>query len=484
MTQKDASQVEAFCKASNSDRGINAMIHLAQSDERCQASHTELDCHPFLLNCENGTLDLAIGELRAHDPADRLTQLAPVTFDRTADCPKWRGTVDLIFERNAELIRYVQAILAYCLSGDVSEHVLPIGIGGGENGKSTVWHVLLSILGPDYAMLANESLLMGEREGPPTEKAALFGKRFVPISEPERGAKLRESRVKELTGDSTITARRMKEDFWSFTRTHKFFLASNYLPKVAGTDNGIWRRLKVVPFNVKLSDVTTPVKGFEQLLVREESSGILNWLLEGFQDWQRHGFVEPEIVKQATGNYRSDSDPLGEWLADFCAAEPGAVALASEVFKSFDNWQEQQGIGERFRWSQTRFGTELAARFPKEKPTSGPFRKQVIYQGLRILTQSENTPENGDFFDLPPVAPSHPVNSIENRFPASQWDNRGQLGAEAESTPVLSSQKVLPSDPPKHVLRCKCGADVACTEWMGWLGGHCECGKVVKERKQ
>lgn len=398
MSQKEAASVETFCKASNSDRGIGAMIHLAASDDRIQCDHRELDAKPYLLNCENATVELGSGLYHRHDPADRLTQLAPVVFDPTAKCPKWLDTMGLIFRNDPDLIRYVQTLLGYCVSGDIGEHILPIAIGGGANGKSTVWHVVSSILGTDYAMLANESLLLGDGQGHPTDKAALHGKRFVPISEPEKGAKLREARVKELTGDTTITARRMREDFWSFQRTHKFFLASNHLPKITGTDDGIWRRVKLVPFSVKLSEVTKPIKGFEQLLVRAESSGILNWLIGGFRDWQEHGFIEPESVKSATQEYRTDSDPLGEWLSDACEIESQAILTASEGFDSFAAWQESQGIGERFRWSKTKFGRELADRYSKEKVKSGPYRDQVVYRGLRLRENG-----TGTTWDHPPV---------------------------------------------------------------------------------
>lgn len=165
--------------------------------------------HPLLLNLQNGIFNLTSGELEPHYQECLLTQIANVEFQKNATCPQWSAAIELIFDRDKELIRYVQQLFGYSLSGDTGEHILPIAYGSGCNGKSFIWNVVFELTG-EYAGLANDSLLMGMKDNHPTEKAFLYQKRFVPISEPEQSSKLRESRVKELTGDGTITARRMK----------------------------------------------------------------------------------------------------------------------------------------------------------------------------------------------------------------------------------------------------------------------------------
>jgi len=421
LDKEDLAKMASFIRATSQSAKLSAFMRLAESDERVVCPVELLNSDPLLLNVKNGTVDLRTGTLRPHNPEDRLTQLASIVFDANATCPKWLETLNLVFDGDQQLIDYVQTILGYSISGDVGEAVLPICFGSGNNGKSTIWNTVVELLG-DYAMLANESLLLGDGEGHPTDKAMLYQLRFVPISEPERGSKLRESRVKELTGDSTITARRMREDFWSFKRSHTFWLSTNHLPRVSGTDGGIWRRIKLIPFTVDISQrVQQVIPDFSSWLVKNEGAGILNWLLAGWQRYQAdRRFNEPEAVRMATSNYRSDSDALGEWIAENCLVEAGAVATANELFERY------QATGGK--WSKTAFGTAMAERFEKEKPTSGEYRFRVIYHGIRLLSESEKTQQKQG---LLPVVTSYPVNS-HARIEISE--STGQLGTTSNKT--------------------------------------------------
>lgn len=359
----------------------------------------------------NGTIDLTTGELRPHDPADRITQLAPVEYDPDAECPKWLETLELVFDGAHDLIGYVQKLLGYSISGDTGEHILPLCYGSGNNGKSTIWNPVLELLG-DYAALGNESLLLGDKHSHPTEIAFLYQKRFLPISEPEHGVRLRESRVKELTGDRTITARRMKEDFWSFTRTHTFWISTNHLPPIRGRDEGIWRRVKLIPFTVDLSNKVKPIKGFDRWLVQNEGPGILAWLVRGFMAYQREGLIEPEAVTERTQKFRDDSDPLGDFLAEYCEIDDGMVATASELFEAYSSPEKFGG-----KWTKAAFGRAMAERFKKDRPTSGEYRSKTIYHGIAVkwVEESENEkspdenpekrPGNGACAQLQPVSP-------------------------------------------------------------------------------
>ena len=275
--EKSSKAFSQFCHNANKKSFIEAVVSLARCDERISIDHEILNQHPFLLNVRNGTLDLQTGEFRAHQPTDLITQLANVSYSMEADCPKWKAFIDLIFGDDTEAKRYVQALLGYSLSGDVGEHILPICYGGGANGKSTLWNAIVELLG-DYAMLAPNKLLMGTTNEHATEIASLYQRRLVAVAEPDADMKLREARVKELTGDEQVTARRMKEDFWSFKRTHKFWLSTNHLPQINGTDEGIWRRIKLIPFRVDLRKATQPIKDYHRVMLKEEGPGILNWL--------------------------------------------------------------------------------------------------------------------------------------------------------------------------------------------------------------
>ena len=385
MDRDELSICRTFCKSANKAGGIEAFLTLARADERIAVLVADLNKFPHLLNLQNGTFDFSLGEFRPHQQDDLLTQIANVEFNASAVAVEWTKAIELIFGNDAELIRYVQQLLGYSLTGDTGEHILPIAYGNGCNGKSFVWNVVLSLIG-EFGGLANDSLLMGIKDSHPTEKAFLYQKRFVPISEPEQSARLRESRVKELTGDSVITARRMHEDFWSFKRTHTFWLSTNHLPTIQGNDDGIWRRVKLIPFAFDLRKVTTPIPDLDKILVESEGAGILNWLIAGYLDYKRNGFVEPECVKLATGDYRNQEDELASFETDCCVIGPQYMATSKKLFDAYVGWGGKK--------NRTVFGKAMSERYSKREPVSGEFRKQTIYDGIAL---SSNEPDDDRF---------------------------------------------------------------------------------------
>ena len=456
---RELAKVQSFIRATNGRNGIEAFLALAAVDERVVCGVDELNADPLLLNVANGTLDLTTGKLRPHNPADRITQLAPVNYDPAAECPRWTETLRLVFDDDAELIGYAQRLLGYSISGDTGEHVLPICYGSGNNGKSTVWGTVVELLG-DYAQLAGEDLLLGERSNHPTDKASLYQLRFVPISEPEKGAALREARCKELTGDRRITARRMREDFWSFDRTHTFWLSTNHLPRVDGTDEGIWRRIKLVPFTVDLRNKVTPIPDFDRWLVANEGPGILAWLVRGFLDYRENGLADPEAVRVATRDYREESDPLGDFIEQFCVLGDQLTAPASDLFAAYaDKF--------RGRWSRTRFGKEMAARFEKARETSGPHRNKWCHRGIALAGEHDddeffgNPAKTETYNDLRQAAPGSDVNPMENgksigltSRPGATWRTDPESEPGGESVPPAEPP---PTDPPL-TRRCRrCG---------------------------
>lgn len=379
IDRDELSQLRSFCKSANKDNGIRAFLNLARADERIAVRVDELNSKPNLLNLQNGTFDLDVGELLPHSQEDLLTQIANVAFDAEAKAARWDEATKTIFAGDMDLVRYVCQLLGYSITGDTGEHILPIAYGDGFNGKSMVWNTVLRLLG-DYAALANDTLLMGIQNSHPTEKAFLYQKRFVPISEPEQSAKLRESRVKELTGDGTITARRMHEDFWSFNRTHTFWLSTNHLPKIDGNDDGIWRRVKLIPFTVNLRDVVEPIPDLDKILVEEEGPGILNWLLKGYADYRKNGFLVPECVKEATGDYRNQEDELASFVLDCCVVGGHCMVSAPDLFSEYVKWGGTK--------NKTVFGKAMGLRYDKKTHEAGEFRKKTIYHGIG-LTHAE-----------------------------------------------------------------------------------------------
>lgn len=378
VDSKDCEIAMRFVRSTNKLNGIRSFIELSKSDERVLIDHNMLNAKPDLLNVVNGTYDMTTGEFREHRRADLLTQMANVSFDAEAVCPKWEEALTLICDNDSHLLRYVQQLLGYSISGGAAEHILPVIYGSGHNGKSFVWNAIVELLG-DYATLANESLLLGIKDSHPTEKASLYQKRIVAISEPEQGSRIRESRVKELTGDSMITARRMKEDFWTFERTHTFWLSTNHLPRVSGTDDGIWRRLKVIPFQVDLRTKVEPIPDYHKLVVELEGSGILNWLLAGYADYREHGFQEPDAVQRLGQDYREEQDHLGQFIADCCVDAPHAMAQAAALFEAYRDWGGQ--------WSSRAFGDSMTARYEKKTTTYGGKRNVTVYHGIGLKSE-------------------------------------------------------------------------------------------------
>jgi putative DNA primase/helicase len=382
----------SFAKISNSANGIRNMVALARSEPGVPIGIEDLDTDPWVLNVENGTLDLKTGELREHRRDDFLTKLAPVTYDPAATCPLWIEFLQTIFDANDELIGYLQRLAGYNLTGVTEEHILPFLYGIGANGKSTFAETLLKLLGSDYAMKAAPDLLMAKRgESHPTDRADLFGKRFVACIETEDGRRMAEALVKEITGGDRIRARRMREDFWEFTPTHHVWLAGNYKPTIVGTDIGIWRRIKLIPFDVVIADDEQDKQLPSKLA--DELPGILNWALEGCLEWQQNGMQEPDIVQVATKEYADEMDDIGQFLDEECELSPEVTAPATELFQAY--LTANPGIS----MTQKSFGASLRRRgFEKARITKGINKAKHGWKGLRLRMGNDAISERSERF--------------------------------------------------------------------------------------
>jgi len=361
--------------ASESATKISAMLRLAQSEPGIPILPQDLDADPWLLNVKNGTINLRTIELGQHQKEHLITKLAPVEFRIDATCPTWERVISDIAGERERLVSYIQRVCGMCLTGSVLDQILNIFYGSGCNGKSTLLETLLALLGEDYAIKAPHDLLMAKKGEHPTARADLLGKRLVVCVETDGGRRLAESLVKELTGNDTIRARRMREDFWQFRPTHKIILATNHRPEIRGTDTGIWRRLRRVPFAVSFlgqEDRDLPNK------LQAELPGILNWCLAGCIEWQDHGLGEPEEVTQATDQYRQEQDILAEFVAANCLVQPGLRVRAADIYSHYRRYCEASG---EQVISQRRFGASLAERGFERVTSNG-----VWYLGLGLAT--------------------------------------------------------------------------------------------------
>jgi putative DNA primase/helicase len=291
-----------------------------------------------LFNCWNGTLDLTTGTLRHHNRGDMLTQICWLDYRSDAVCPLWDQTLE-IFLPDKEIRDFFQRLCGYAMTGIVRDHILPVCYGTGSNGKSTILGALLEVFGPDYAMKAPPDLIMSKKyEAHPTERADLFRKRLVVAIETEEGRRLNETLVKEFTGGDRIRARRMHEDFWEFDPTHKIFLATNHKPVIRDTTDSTWRRIKEIPFTVKLADDKADKTVPERL--RAEYPGILAWCVRGCLGWQRDGLLEPKSVTQATSNYRQSQDVFGAFLEEHVSPKQNSKVGVKELYELYKGWAE------------------------------------------------------------------------------------------------------------------------------------------------
>lgn len=314
---------------------IEAAMKAAEPLLRCDPD--TLDADPWLLGCANGTVDLRTGELLPPDPARMLTKSTGHEFDPDAKCPTWEAFLARIFRGHPELPAFMQRLAGYWLTGLTDPPYLAVLYGSGSNGKSTLVYGIQLAMG-EYAGVAARGLLVkryGEQHT--TDIAALQGKRFIVASESAEGAKLDEDKVKALTGSDRITARYMRENNFTFTPTFKVAMQTNHKPAIAGTDEGIWRRIRIIPFDEMIAECEQDPDLKEKL--RNEAPGILRWAVDGacmFANGRTLGL--PDVVTEATRAYRTESDVLGEFIAEQCDVDAKASVASSDLFSRYAAW--------------------------------------------------------------------------------------------------------------------------------------------------
>lgn len=307
----------------------------------------QLDRGGWLLNTRTGTVDLETGECRPHKPADLITRIAPVEYDPEADCPEFRRLVSWAMCERPALVEYLQKALGMSATDDTTEQSLFVAFGGGDNAKSTVLEMIVEVLGEGtggYALVAAPDLLMqakGERHS--TELTDLRGARMVLASETEKGRELNITRVKYLTGGTKLRARKCHKDSVSFTLTSTFWIDTNHPPQIQEQTHAAWRRVKVIPFGATIQPGRKD-KNLKGRILRNESSGILNWLIEGAQKWRKDGLGAPPEVQAAVDEYRVASSSVASWRATCCRVEDGLVDRSSALQKSYESYCRTEGI--------------------------------------------------------------------------------------------------------------------------------------------
>ena len=380
MSDRDkARDLSKWAFKSEAEARLQAMISLARSEEGVPVVPSDLDADPMAFNVLNGTVDLETGKLREHDPDDLITKLAPVEYDPTATAERFELFMLEIMNGRPDLVSFLKRCVGYSMTGNTTEHVLLFLHGLGANGKTTLLNVLLKLFG-DYGKQSEPDLLLRKRnDAHPAGVAALQGARLVATSEIDAGRALAEALLKSLTGGDRITARFMKQNFVEFEPTHTLWLAANHKPVIKGTDTAIWRRIRLIPF-----DVSIPPKNQDPDLAEKleaELPGILNWAVEGCLEWQAEGLNAPDEVRAATQAYRADMDVLGEFIAEHCIVEDQAEVTAKDLYERY-----KEETGER-KLSPKQFGQRLQDRgFERQEHSR---TRRIVYLGIGLPTPCE-----------------------------------------------------------------------------------------------
>jgi putative DNA primase/helicase len=377
-----------WARKSESSARLKAMIEVAESEPGVPILPAHFDKDPWLFNCPNGTIDLRTGRLKDHRRTDMITCINDVEYHPGAECPLWHDFLHLIFDGNDDVIAFVQRILGMGLSGDVSEQILPIFWGEGANGKSTLLNTWLKVLGP-YGFVSPPGLLVKSTgTNHPTEKAALFGKRFVVDFEAE--GKLNETLVKQLTGGDRITARRMHENFWDFMPTHKILLCTNAKPMIIEISEAIWRRIKFVEFLVQIAEHRRQADFPRQL--EAELPGILAWGVRGCLDWVQHGLQTPQIIKDATAEYKGEENLIENFIEDQCITGGELSVRARMLYTAFRN--SLKGF-ESVIPTETAFGRSMRKLGYDRKTSAGRWYLGIALRRPKNSDQPRGFDDNG-----------------------------------------------------------------------------------------
>jgi putative DNA primase/helicase len=314
---------------------IDAMMYLARP--HLSVRPKDLDSDRLLFNVANGTLDLRTFKLEPHSPSDLITKLSPIVYDPLAACPNWLRFLEDITAGDAKIVEYLQRAVGYSMTGKTSEHALFMLYGSGCNGKTTFVEALRNVFG-EYAKTADFSTFMQQKSssGPRNDLAMLCGARLVTATESDDGNHLAESFVKQITGGDTVTARFLYGEHFEFDPQFKLWLSTNHKPNIRGTDDGIWRRIRLIPFTVRIADDKIDRSLPDKL--KAEASGILSWGVEGLRRYYTQGLNEPNCIKDATAEYRQDEDEIGRFLQARCSMANSARVAARSLYSAFKTW--------------------------------------------------------------------------------------------------------------------------------------------------
>jgi putative DNA primase/helicase len=377
----DAKKALAQAKDAFNLKRLQAMIACAASETGMHIGEMrELDGDPLLLGCRNGVIDLKTGDLLFPYPEQLITKAVEAEYDPDSSCPRWEKFLHEVTLGDADTIDYLQKMAGYFLTGMVSEEVLHFFHGYGRNGKSVFANVLTQLLG-DYVLTAPAEMLMRRDRGAATNDVArLVGIRLLMANETRNGQAFDDLMLKTLVSTERMSARYLYQEFFDFWPTHKILIRGNHKPLIADETDGAWRRVRLVPFDLRLAEDEVDPKLESKLL--EELDGILSWAVRGCLDWQSEGLNPSPRIHSASACYRTECDLIGEFLEDYTLDPLGQISQQT-LWDEWREWCQNNGVREG---SKKAFTRKLEGRGVRPHGWKGNVRQ---YTGVRRRAQEE-----------------------------------------------------------------------------------------------
>ncbi|MFB7823831.1 phage/plasmid primase, P4 family [Streptomyces hydrogenans] len=399
------------------NRSIDAVIKELPSVPGVPAEAADFDARPELLSVANGTINLRLGTMHPHTPADMITRRLDVEYHPEAEAPRWDRFLMEIFPNHPELPAFMRRLVGYGITGSTAEQCFVFMHGGGANGKSAfldaLLHVLRGITKSTEFSTFEQRTAVGQAS---PELAALRGARLVTASETEKYSRLAEALVKQLTGGDPVTCRFLHQNPFTYVPSFLLMVAGNYKPAILSQDLGVWRRVKLVPFEAEFRGAKVD-KSLPATL-RDEAEGILAWAVRGAMEWYATGLQEPGSVSAATQDYRESEDRLAEFIAARLVVDPGTRVQPMAVRRAYAEWAEDAGLSRKEVLSGWALGVELESRGFKKVKSSGKWG----FVGIRLATDEERESANR----LADV-----VDGADEKAPADGADIFGQTREEA-----------------------------------------------------
>ena len=380
VSEEDAKKnLQKHIKYSRGSNGKTNM--LKESQHLLPITPSEFDKDKFLINVQNGYIDLKNGSLNPHDREKFFTRISNVEFTDKSQCDQWEDFLKQIFDNDMELIEYIQKAVGYSLSGSTEEQMMFILYGNGRNGKSVFLDIITDMLGTYATNIQPQSIMVKQQSNNASpDIAKLDGARLVTTTEPNDGMRFDEGLVKQLTGGDKVTARYLHENEFEYEPQFKLWMATNHKPIIRGTDDGIWRRMAIIPFTVQIPE--HKVDRNLKYKLRGEMTAILNWAVEGFLKWQREGLKEPQVISNQRGEYREEMDPIITFIEERCIVGQGEKIQSSPLYQAYREWASANG---QYMMNSTKFGREMGNKFPKVK--SGGV---ILYNGIALMNDTSS----------------------------------------------------------------------------------------------